>query len=141
MIAINSSKKQAIYTDPKAIQQNSFYWKSRSDWKFNNAFLCWGSKRNYFGFFTRSSKSIVKVFHNLLWYNINIKWLNINNSVNVGLSNSQLNKSKSATAMKLGKLEDLKLAAKIKLEKLLVINYDCYYKHWNYFSTQIITNW
>ena len=38
MIAIDLSKQQALYVDPKAIQQITFYCKSRSKWKYNNVF-------------------------------------------------------------------------------------------------------
>ena len=62
-------------------------------------FIIWRSKRNCFGLFTRNRKSFVNTIslnakRNLIFINIKMAQYN---SLNIKLSNSQLNTLKSAT--------------------------------------------
>ena len=81
MTAINLSKQQALDVDPRAIQQFNFTANLNRVENTKIYFILEGSKRNYFGFFTRNCKSFV----NLIFVSLIVK-----------LSNLQLNKWKSA---------------------------------------------
>ena len=80
------SKQQSLDADPTAIQQINFTA------NLDRAGNC-RSKRNCFRHFTRNLESFVNAKHNLIFYQYNMTQYN---SLNVKLSNSQLNKLKSA---------------------------------------------
>ena len=93
MIAVDLSKQQALDADPRAIQQINFTANLDRAGNTRNYFILVRSKRNYCSFFTRNSKSIV----NKIIFNLNTYKMTQYNSLNVKLSNSQLNKLKSST--------------------------------------------
>ena len=66
MVAIDLRKQQALDADPKAIQQISFYWKSKSSKGSKNVFHYSRSKRNLFRFFTRKCKKSLILFFALI---------------------------------------------------------------------------
>ena len=91
MIATDSSKQQALNADPKAMQKNYFYRKSRTRWKYKIAFYYWRDERNYFRFFTSTLK-LLRIYFALIKYQFKITQYN---TLNVKLSKSQLSRLKS----------------------------------------------
>ena len=71
MIATDSSKQQALNADPKAMQKNYFYRKSRTRWKYKIAFYYWRDGRNYFRFFTSTLK-LLWIYFALIKYQFKI---------------------------------------------------------------------
>ena len=92
------SKQHALDADPKVIQQINFTTNlDREDGAKIFFILEKVKKYIYLGLFTRNCKNIVNVLFNKLSLS-NMKWLNTQyNSLNVKLSDSQLNKLKSTT--------------------------------------------
>ena len=95
MIAANLSKQQALDANPKAIQQIDFTANLGRTGNTRFYFILEWSKRNCFWIFTRNCKSFVNTISQRDLIFINIKMTQYS-SLNVKLSNSQVNKLKSA---------------------------------------------
>ena len=98
MIAINLSKQQALDSDPKAIQQINFTANLDRVENTRIYFILEEAKENFFEFFTRNRKSFLNIISLNVKYSLIFHQYKVTqyNSLNVKLSNSQLNKLKSA---------------------------------------------
>ena len=98
MIVIDLSKQQALDVDPRAIQQINFTGNLDQAERAFMFFIYEEAKKNYFGTFIWNCKSIVNMlYNNLIWFIItSIQKMTQQNNLKVKLSNSKLNKLKSA---------------------------------------------
>ena len=97
MIAVDLSKQQALDADPRAIQQINITANLDRAGNTRVHFILEEANRNYSRLFTRNSNSIVnKIIFNLNTCVYNTYKMTQYNSLNVKLSNSQLNKLKSS---------------------------------------------
>ena len=93
MIVIDLSKQQALDADPLAIQQINFTVNLDNDGNTSTNTIYYILEEAKETIFTRNCKSFVNIMNQLIFVNIKMTQYN---SLKVKLSNSQLNKFKSA---------------------------------------------